>query len=322
MRWTWAFLPVTIPFWLVLGALAAAVGARLVTLDWLDQGWAMIGTVAAAAGVEPGAFVALSLLAVVPLAAVELAKAGRWYALCGPRRPSYARCLRALLAGQATNALAPVRAGDAVRLALLAAEGGALAPATAALAGAKALDALVLAAIATMVAGSAALAHAGWGLAVGGLVTLAGVVLALRGSAARGWLEAHPLARKARVGALVEVAAALREPRVLLGVASATAGVWLGGLAANALVLAAVGVEPTVELAARVLVAGYLVGLAPSPPARLGVFEAGIVAALVASGVPAAAALAAAVTLHVCQLVELGMLMVASLGGRRWSWSA
>jgi uncharacterized membrane protein YbhN (UPF0104 family) len=298
------------------------VGARVVTLDWLGQGWAMIGSVAAAAGVEPGAFVALSLLAVVPLAAVELAKAGRWYALCGTRRPSYARCLRALLAGQATNALAPVRAGDAVRLALLAAEGGALAPATAALAGAKALDALILAAIATMVAGSAALAHAGWGLAVGALVPLAGAFRALRGTAARGWLEAHPLARKVRLGALVDVAGALREPRVLLGVASATAGVWLGGLAANALVLAAVGMEPTVDLAARVLVAGYLVGLAPSPPARLGVFEAGIVAALVASGVPAAASLAAAVTLHACQLVELGVLMAASLGGRRWCRSA
>jgi uncharacterized membrane protein YbhN (UPF0104 family) len=240
----------------------------------------------------------------------------------GPWRPPYGRCLRALVAGQVANALAPVRAGEAVQLGLLAAEGGALAPAAAALVGARALDAVGIAAIATAVVGSAALAHAGWGLAAGGLVGLAGLALAMQGGAARRWLEGHPLARRARLAALVDVASTLRDPRALCAVAGATAVVWLGGLAANALVLAAVGVEPSLDLAARVLVAGYLVGLAPSPPARLGVFEAGIVAALVPSGVPAAQALAAAVALHVCQMVELALLMAASLVGRRWSWSA
>jgi uncharacterized membrane protein YbhN (UPF0104 family) len=77
-----------------------------------------------------------------------------------------------------------------------------------------------------------------------------------------------------------------------------------------------------VDLAARVLVAGYLIGLLPAPPGRLGVFETGVTVALTSAGVGLPEALTAAVMLHVCQLAELALLMTTSLAVRRWSWSA
>src|SRR5919198_6573986 len=131
----------------------------------------------------------LALVAIVPLAAVELAKAARWRVLFGLHRPPYVVCLRALVAGQLTNALSPVRAGEAVRLAWLTAQGGELVPSAAALAGVKAIDSVCLASIAAGVAGAAALAHSRWGLLAAGMVLVTGIALALCGGRVRGRLE-------------------------------------------------------------------------------------------------------------------------------------
>jgi uncharacterized membrane protein YbhN (UPF0104 family) len=189
------------------------------------------------------------------------------------------------------------------------------------MAGEKAIDTVSLAAIAAAVVGAASLAGARWGLAGGAAVILGGVLVALKGRALRGTLEAHPLTRKLRLAALVDVAETLRDGPTLLFVFGATALVWGAGLLANGFVLSAVGIQPTLDLMGRVLVAGYIVGLVPAPPARLGVFETGITVALTSAGVALPQALAAAVTLHVCQLAELGILLVAGLAWRRWSWS-
>jgi uncharacterized membrane protein YbhN (UPF0104 family) len=118
--------------------------------------------------------------------------------------------------------------------------------------------------------------------------------------------------------AVVDVAETLKDPRTVLVLAMTTAVVWMAGLAANALVLAAVGVEPTPELAARMLVAGYLAGLLPAPPGRVGVFETGVAAALVSAGVRLGAAVTAGVVLHVGLLVELGLLLAGTLVARKW----
>src|SRR5262245_16557611 len=104
----------------------------------------------------------LLVATVLVLATVELAKAGRWRVLFGGFAPSYPRCLRALVAGQLTNALSPVRAGEAVRLGLIAVQGGHLVPATVALAAAKAIDTLALGAIAAIVLGAAVLGGTPW----------------------------------------------------------------------------------------------------------------------------------------------------------------
>ena len=257
--------------------------------------------------------IALALAALLPLAAVELAKAARWRVLFGAARPTYAVALRALVAGQITNALSPVRAGEAVRLGALSAQGGAVVPGAAALAGVKAIDTLCLGAIAFAVAGATVFSQRVAGLTAGGAVIAAGVALALWGGRLRPLLEANSVSRKLRLASLLDVAHALRDARVLLMVITMTIVVWAAGLAANGLVLAAAAAPSTLDLAARILVAGYLVNLLPSPPAQLGTYEAAVTVALTAGGVPVEQGLLTAVTLHVCQLVKLGLLALVGV---------
>lgn len=257
--------------------------------------------------------IALALLALIPLTAVELVKAARWRALFGVHRPSYAVALRALVAGQVTNALSPVRAGDAVRLGVLSAQGGALVPGAASLAGAKAIDTLCLGAIAFAVAGASVFAQRSVGFAAGAVVIAAGAALAVWGGRLRAPLERNRITRKFRLAALVDVSQALRDPSVLMVCGATTTAVWASGLAANALVLAAAGSPSTLDLAARVIVAGYLVNLLPSPPVQLGTFEAAVTVALTTAGIPVETALLASVTLHVLQLVKLAVLFGGSL---------
>jgi uncharacterized membrane protein YbhN (UPF0104 family) len=141
-------------------------------------------------------------------------------------------------------------------------------------------------------------------------VVVAGVLASIFGRPLRSWLESPALSRRLHLDALVDVAESVRDRRTLALVAGTTALVWVAGLAANGVVLLAVGVPPTFDLMGRMLVAGYVVGLFPAPPVRLGVFETGITVALTSGGVPMQTALLAAVALHVCQLVELGLLVV------------
>ncbi len=258
----------------------------------------------------------LAVTAVVWLMLVELAKTVRWWSLIGAGRPRFAACLRALVAGQMTNQLSPVRAGDAVRIGLFVAQGGGLVPGTAAMAAAKTMDAICLTTIGALVAGSAALGQSRLALAGAALVIAACAWLVLAGDRVRGpigVLERLPGVRKLRLASLIDVGQALRQPRVLGAVLATTAMVWTCGMAANWAVLAAVGIAPTVDLAARMIVLGYLVGVLPAPPVRLGVVEAGVAAALTSGGVPLADAVAAGIVFHACQLVELGVLVVASL---------
>ena len=252
--------------------------------------------------------IALALLALLPLTAVELAKAARWRALFGVHRPSYAVALRALVAGQVTNALSPVRAGDAVRLGVLSAQGGALVPGAAALAGAKAIDAVCLAAIAFATAGATVFSRRNVGLLLGVLVIVAGICVALWGQGLRERLDGNRITRKLRLSALVDVAQTLRDPNAFATVALATLVVWLAGMLANVCILAAVGIVPDATLASRMIVAAYLVGLVPSPPAQVGTIETAITAALATAGVPLTPALAASVTFHIGHFVKLALL--------------
>ena len=262
-------------------------------------------------GVTPN--LALAVTVVLWLMSVELAKTFRWWTLFGGARPRFPTCLRALVFGQVANQLSPIRAGDAVQVGALVAQGGQLVLGTATMAAAKTMDVFCLAAIGLMVVGSAALGQSRLALA-GAAVVLAGcLALVVAGEPLRRQLERLPLARRLRLGSLIEVGRALREPWVLAAVIGTTAVGWGAGLAANWVVLAAVGITPSLDLAARMIVVGYLVGVLPAPPARLGVYEAGVAAALTSGGVPLADAIAAGVVLHACQLVELGVLAVASL---------
>src|SRR5262249_15439873 len=127
-----------------------------------------------------------------------------------------------------------------------------------------------------------------------------------------------PLADRIGLTHMEDVASALHSHRVLLVVALTSSIVWCAGLLANIAVLGAVGIQPTFDLAAPMLVAGYAVGVLPAPPARIGVFEAGIGLALTSAGVSPVAAVAAGVTLHVLLLIELALLILASVVIPRW----
>jgi Lysylphosphatidylglycerol synthase TM region len=263
----------------------------------------------------------LGLAALAFLMTVELAKAARWAALLGPNRPSYVHCLQALVSGQLTNMFAPLRAGDAVQVGVIAVRGGAMAPAAATLVGIKLLDACVLVLIASSIFGASALgASAAW-VVVGAaaVCAVAGVAIVGTGGQIQLMLLRLPLAERVGIRHLPDVAAALRSHRVLLVVGMTSAAAWCAGLLANAAVLSAVGIPPTFDLAARVLVAGYAVGVLPAPPARIGVFETGVALALTSGGVAPLPALAAGVTLHVAQFVEVGLLILTSTAVRRWS---
>jgi len=255
-------------------------------------------------------FAALASLALACLGAVELAKPARWRILIGPSPPRFGLCLRALVAGQLTNALSPLRAGEAVRMGVLVAHGGPFVAGAGALAGAKALDVLCLAFVAGSVFGAAALARAPVNLAVALTLIAAAAIAAISGPRLYNLLTRFSLGRKLHLDALADVAATLRRPSTLLVVTITTLAVWLSGLAANWCVLAAAGASPTLDLTARMLVAGYLVGLVPAPPARLGVFEAAVAAALLSASVPFASALSVAVLLHALQIVELLVLLI------------
>jgi uncharacterized membrane protein YbhN (UPF0104 family) len=263
----------------------------------------------------------LGLVALVPLVTVELAKAVRWAALLGPRSPSFVRCLQALVSGQLANTLSPLRAGEAVQVGFLTLRGGALAPAAATVAGIKLLDACVLLLFAISIFGASVIGgSAVWVVvAAAGVCTTMSVAVVGAGGRLQWAVLRFPLAERVGVGRLQDVASALRSHRVLLLVGVTSSMVWFAGMLANSAVLLAVGVQPTFDLAARMLVAGYTVGVLPAPPARVGVFEAGVALALSSAGIAPVTALAAGVTLHVLQLVELALLILVSTVVPRWS---
>src|SRR5437016_2726384 len=152
--------------------------------------------------------------------------------------------------------------------------------------GIKAIDTVVLAGIAGAVIGTAALTHAGWSTLAGAAVLAVGAGLLLQRERFRRLMERLPWARQLRLAALADVVDALHDRQTLMTVVATTAAAWVGGLAANAAILAAVGITPDMNLAARMIVAGYVTNVLPSPPAGLGVFEAGIAVALTSAGIP------------------------------------
>jgi len=98
-------------------------------------------------------------------------------------------------------------------------------------------------------------------------------------------------------------------------VVATSAFAWVVGGMANVAVLAAVGAPLSIDTAGRILASGYVAGLLPAPPGRLGVFEGAVAAALVAGGMDLSTAIAVAVVLHALQLLEVGLLVLAAT---RW----
>ncbi|HET6320090.1 MAG TPA: lysylphosphatidylglycerol synthase domain-containing protein, partial [Chloroflexota bacterium] len=215
----------------------------------------------------------------------------------------------------------PLRTGEAIQVGFLTLRGGAVAPAAATLAGIKVMDACVLLLLAGSIFGASVVATPTvWALgAAAVLCTVFGIAVVGGGDQLRLVVMRLPLANRIGVAHLQDVARALRSQRVLLLVGITSSISFCAGLLANVVVLSAVGIQPTFDLAARVLVAGYAVGVLPALPARIGTFEAGVALALTSAGVAPGSAVSAAVTLHVMQLAVLALLVVVSLVVPRWS---
>jgi len=227
----------------------------------------------------------------------------------GPGAPGLPHCLRALVAGQLTNALLPLRAGDAVRIGMIVWSGSLLTVATVSTAAAKAIDALCLAGIAALIVG-AEFAGLRWippVLAVCGLVAI--IWVRREPAIAQRLIDRVPLVRKLRIAELAVVLASIGPRQIALAL-TMTVIVWTCGTMANLAILAAAGIAPTFDLAVRMLVGVYLAGLAPAPPARVVVFEGVVAGTLMTAGVDPGAAALAGLLLHGALLVELGALFL------------
>ena len=88
------------------------------------------------------------------------------------------------------------------------------------------------------------------------------------------------------------------------------------GLLVNLLVLYALGLPVTLTAGLVMLLAGYAVGLVPSGPAQIGVFELAVAAPLTVVGLAMPTAVTAALGLHLVLLamLALGGLLALPLG--------
>lgn len=278
-------------------ALVALVVAFLgVLVHRLD--WPRLGHVLARARIAP------LLLATALCFACLWAKAISWRVILAPRhRVATARLFRYAIAAYAASALAPVRAGEALRLwALKQRDGVPVADSAATAVCEKILDGAAMFALAlpaawlvpdlpralrlTMQLGPLAVA-----IAIGALA-VAGARAERRGSDA--WL--------ARFMAGMHV---LRSPRRALAAFGALLAAWAIDLAMVELVLYAVGTPLPPATAFIVLLAINLAIAVPTTPAQVGVHEAGAIAGLSLFHVPAEPAVAFALLYHALQIILL-----------------
>lgn len=244
---------------------------------------------------------------------VEIVKTVRWQALLGAPPTNLPRLLALVFGSRLLNALAPLRAGDIWRVAGARAERAPLVLAGGSVVVEKALDGTALGLLSIPVLASDA---------SGTLRTIAlagALAVALLLVAVRRWLG-----DRTRLAGWIAALGPLRDPRVLALAALLTAGGMTLSICVNLAVLQALRLPPErlpperqLETALIMLVAGYAVGLVPSAPGRIGVFELGVSAPLIAAGVLTTAdAFAAAVGLHFVNLatLALGGLIAVPLG--------
>lgn len=300
------------PLGLVRLAIVAALVLSLAVL-WREIDWTVVS--GALAQVRwPAALAALGcvLLAV-------WSKSMRWRLLLSPDVPiGRARAVGLVLAGQLANNALPVRigAGEAVRVALLQPGPAGSGYVLGTILAEKLLDALGLLAVALLLGLLMPLPV--WLKLAAPVLTLAGGLLVLivlwlglangprwlREQAAAFWLGVQVSTRR---GVLA---------RALLWTAAGLGA----GAAANWWSLDAVGVPPRIEPALLVLLALYLGATLPSPPGRIGVFQALSVAALLPFGVGASLALAFGVVHYLAVVVvpsALGALYLVGAPDRR-----
>jgi uncharacterized membrane protein YbhN (UPF0104 family) len=229
--------------------------------------------------------------------------AGAWRSamrVCGGRLSLADSCAR-YGAGSLVNTFVPLRAGEAVRVALfsrvlpnperLRTTGGAFA----ALAAGRALVCAGL-----VVGGAAAGAVPLWPLLVAGALVAVAVAIAM-------------LAKKTHAHLLDAFRALAEDPRAAIRLV-----VWLaiqlaGRLAAATAVAAALGIRQPLAAAVVVILALDVAGLLPITPGNIGITQGAIALALHAQGTPYGSALAAGLAFHAIETAVGLMFGVASL---------
>jgi uncharacterized membrane protein YbhN (UPF0104 family) len=193
------------------------------------------------------------------------------------------------------NSLVPMRLGDVWRV-VEAARAPQLGPvrAVGSVVVDKALDGVAILCLGSLVAASS-----GYGSLVAALFALGAFSVAL---ATRLLAPGRKLARWTEEWS--RWSGPLRRWPLILGVSLTTImGITLG-LLANGAVLLSLGFPVEWATAVAMLIAGYAAGVVPAGPGRFGVFEAAVVAPLVAIGMAGGDALAVALLLHAVVLVD------------------
>jgi uncharacterized protein (TIRG00374 family) len=290
---------------------------------WLairDVSWDAVR--ASLAQIQPGWLGAsLALLAI----AVWM-RAERWGLLFArDRRPGRRPVFWALMIGYLFNNILPARAGEAARVVALRREAGVSAARGAATVAVERVFDLaslaVLMLVATPALGSSSLVRAtAWASAV--VLALTAVLVAgARNARLRrrisGWIVRVPLIRGPRalttaseLGAGVR---ALGDRRMALEVGAWSLGSWLVLSVSYYAVLRSLGIPSPVRAAVLSLVVTNLVQVIPASAASLGVFEAAGRASIATYGATSAAAVSAAVVLHVVNTVPLVIVGVIAL---------
>jgi uncharacterized protein (TIRG00374 family) len=311
---------------------------------WLGLRQVQWSTAAASLARASTLLVALGLATVLVTSAV---KALRWHLLlrqCGASVGGW-RAFRVLMIGQLGNGFLPVRLGDLARAILVAPQtkGGA-AGALGTVAAEKLLDGivgmLVILGIALAAHLPAWLQRPALVLAAITAVLLALLVLVLawprrlaptfvalsRGLSA-GRTREDP-SRKGWWNGFQRLLSGFRRGLIVLGAPSAllpglalSGAVWALGAVTNRVMLAAIGVDVPIWANLLVLVSVYLVTFLPAVPAQIGIFEYACILALGAGGLPAEAALAFGLLLHLVVYAPPALLgpVFAAMEGLRWS---
>jgi uncharacterized protein (TIRG00374 family) len=248
----------------------------------------------------------------------NLARALRWRSLFAPeRRPALAPVANAMLVGYFYNNILPARAGEPIRVVVLAQRSEA---APVEIVGTVVLERLydVLAILVVFFVAEPWLPHVSWfgAAAVAAIVLAVGIAavatilvvfgdrpvrLVLRPLGRLRWISSDRLERT--VAELVHGLSGLRRPSVAIPAFLWTTVAWL--LSAFAAWLVTLAFPFNLPFASGILlvVAVGLGMILPSPPAAVGVFEGAALIALKAYGLPHDAALPYALILHVLNFV-------------------
>lgn len=287
-----------------------AVALSIGSIWWLATAINYVEALAAVKQARVGPLLTAALLVM----AVFMIRTERWRLLIADDDgPGRRELLRALMAGFVTNTIAPVRIGELTRILALTASSQRSAPQsiTASVIFEKWLDTIILLLIAG-IAFVTGLTRAGFSGNLLILFAIAVVIGSLGIAVLRSWRPALPRLNgrlefispfvnflSSTMGAFVRQRHASTPPRYL-AIVGYTALAFAAGFAANVLVLSAYRIAPgsLLWLAGLLLLTLYIGGLAPGPPARLGVYHAIVFATLTSQQIAPAPALAIALSMH------------------------